>query len=359
MLLQMLVRHRGLKASDERDKVYALLGVYQKLNPQKALPMLVDYSKDVEEVNLDAATACIAMARHLGILGHALFKEESQLLGYSSWVPWWATDKTVAGLEYLLNRHWTAPSPAADPRNQLFRVDGRLLITQVLIIKPLARADEVIESQAISCFSRLVGLWTACVANLSAASVVEKTSEIRTSVTKLAKAWLGGWNLPTWRYIESLDRVDVNATARVYGELLGAVDLALALFHAFCPTVTPRDVATALGYLDYFRRPAIDEERHGFFDLAYSRRFVWLDGGAAERGFDYGLGPPYARAGDVVAILFDASTPFVLWPCDHGQGWLLVGACYLEGIMQGELCEKSADGKMPADQYEQLEFIIH
>lgn len=48
-----------------------------------------------------------------------------------------------------------------------------------------------------------------------------------------------------------------------------------------------------------------------------------------------GLGPAAAKVGDSIAILLGCSTPMVLR--ETGGGWQLVGECYVHGAMQGEL----------------------
>ncbi|KAF4563714.1 hypothetical protein EYR36_002955 [Pleurotus pulmonarius] len=58
---------------------------------------------------------------------------------------------------------------------------------------------------------------------------------------------------------------------------------------------------------------------------------------AGERGF-VGLGPSELQVGDVVCVLHGARVPFVLRPCQDGEGkqYSLVGECYCDGIMDGE-----------------------
>jgi len=48
----------------------------------------------------------------------------------------------------------------------------------------------------------------------------------------------------------------------------------------------------------------------------------------------YVLGPAVMREGDVVAVLYGGKMPFVLRP--WGRDFLLVGECYVHGLMKGE-----------------------
>lgn len=47
-----------------------------------------------------------------------------------------------------------------------------------------------------------------------------------------------------------------------------------------------------------------------------------------------GLAPTEAETGDMVCVLFGGETPFILRPMD--EHWLLIGDCYIHGIMDGE-----------------------
>lgn len=51
-----------------------------------------------------------------------------------------------------------------------------------------------------------------------------------------------------------------------------------------------------------------------------------------------------ARPGDIIRILFGGSVPFLLRPL--AQGYKLVGACYVHGVMKGELIEQWRAGEI-------------
>ena len=53
----------------------------------------------------------------------------------------------------------------------------------------------------------------------------------------------------------------------------------------------------------------------------------------------YGLMPGQAALGDKIAILKGGNFPFVLR--SYEQSWNLVAGCYLHGVMNGELFDKS------------------
>ncbi|KAK1993787.1 hypothetical protein LX36DRAFT_585648 [Colletotrichum falcatum] len=49
-----------------------------------------------------------------------------------------------------------------------------------------------------------------------------------------------------------------------------------------------------------------------------------------------GFGPDTMRKGDVIAVLSGGDVPFVLRPIQDGH-YTLIGECYVEGIMYGEM----------------------
>lgn len=64
--------------------------------------------------------------------------------------------------------------------------------------------------------------------------------------------------------------------------------------------------------------------------VAFSTRDGWI-----------GLGPDRMRSGDVVVALAGADVLFVLRPVNHG--YILVGECYVEGVLDGDFVKESTD----------------
>jgi len=88
--LDVLAYSRRLNSSDERDKIYALLGV----NPKLAFSgFAVDYTMDYKDVYLKFARFCISSMGSFDILSHV---DTYSALRYDSWVPNWMQLSTVA-----------------------------------------------------------------------------------------------------------------------------------------------------------------------------------------------------------------------------------------------------------------------
>jgi len=84
-LLELLVESRGRAATDDRDKVYALLG----LTRQESIQDLVapDYSVSTEQVFVKTAIAMISGKRSLSAVASQL--ESRRFRNLPSWVPDW------------------------------------------------------------------------------------------------------------------------------------------------------------------------------------------------------------------------------------------------------------------------------
>ncbi|KAK4635343.1 hypothetical protein CLAFUW4_02323 [Fulvia fulva] len=92
----------------------------------------------------------------------------------------------------------------------------------------------------------------------------------------------------------------------------------------------------AAGWLYMMRRPEEEDlkdllEQSAFAPLiehAYHRKFA-----RTSKGY-YCLAPSGAREGDLVALLEGGDVPFIIR--EYGEQWLIVGECYVHGIMNGE-----------------------
>lgn len=83
--------------------------------------------------------------------------------------------------------------------------------------------------------------------------------------------------------------------------------------------------------------------------LVRVRGVIWNRRLFTVRGWDgrvlYGLAPKETRDGDVVCVLDGCSVPVVMRPMDKGRHWILVGECFVYGIMDGEAVDAAVDGK--------------
>jgi hypothetical protein len=80
-----------------------------------------------------------------------------------------------------------------------------------------------------------------------------------------------------------------------------------------------------------------DTLKAGFEKFALGRRFF-----ITKKGY-FGLGPQKLEPGDRVAVFFGSGVPFVLRKCPAVGGrraWRIIGECYVQGIMQGQVIQE-------------------
>jgi hypothetical protein len=66
----------------------------------------------------------------------------------------------------------------------------------------------------------------------------------------------------------------------------------------------------------------------------------------------FGLGPRAMRPGDICCVLLGAKVPFILRP--ERQQYLLVGECYVHGVMRGEVVRMWQRGELETEYLEIL-----
>ncbi|KAH7068440.1 heterokaryon incompatibility protein-domain-containing protein [Paraphoma chrysanthemicola] len=85
---------------------------------------------------------------------------------------------------------------------------------------------------------------------------------------------------------------------------------------------------------------ASDTDARGNIGSLYRIRMLELAGKSpflSKIGY-VGMGPTYMRPGDIVTVLCGATIPFVIRPVAGGK-YRLIGECYCDGIMDGEIVE--------------------
>ncbi|KAL1649111.1 hypothetical protein SLS58_001683 [Diplodia intermedia] len=93
-LLDLLRLGRNREATDDRDKVFGILGL---LRPEEEAVIIPDYSMDVTELYVHCARTILTSSRDLRLLTSCLGPAQSQSL--PSWVPDWRVKRRTAVLQ--------------------------------------------------------------------------------------------------------------------------------------------------------------------------------------------------------------------------------------------------------------------
>ncbi|KAH8648335.1 hypothetical protein BGZ60DRAFT_423157 [Tricladium varicosporioides] len=77
-------------------------------------------------------------------------------------------------------------------------------------------------------------------------------------------------------------------------------------------------------------------------DIKYKNTLIERSFFRTEEGY-VGLGPYVIQPGDLVGVLFGINVPYILRPVH--EGFLLIGECYVHGVMNGEKLEEGLGKK--------------
>jgi hypothetical protein len=325
LFLDVLNGGRSGKASDKRDYVYAFLGNPLARKPDGQLLVEPDYHKNKSGEDVYYATAC-ALLQHsreapwvFGFVGHQSL-DEVEGREFPSWAPRW--ERPTVG--YSLGRpgHWYRAGAARDHLNITIGASRSLAVTGVIF-------DCVSWTSSLIYFKNL---------NLN------------------ADQWDHNVRSAGEPFIDTLWQDTLNATGLREDQL--RLDFSLTLTRGY-PSRTEGnfDMETHIANFAAYResvRTAINSshvqepsssdkvgDAHDFADKAEfcnNRRIFYTDNNRL------GLSSYFSQVGDVCCIFPGMSVPFVLRKRTDGK-YNLVGDCYINGIMRGEIMEQLGEGK--------------
>ncbi|KAL6703702.1 hypothetical protein ACN47E_009396 [Coniothyrium glycines] len=328
-MMELAARARDFEASDARDKVFALLGLANDLDaPHMRRPgLLPDYTKSKEEVYIDFAKDLIATTEKLDVLSLVnAFAAEPKDESTTSWMP--DLDVPIATIRGLgFPRKYNASfsrkvqletSDVSGPENKLlhlrgFRVDKVRYITEEIMT--LAQNLRLITHDGANAIQLL---WQNHVRveeqNLSGEQLLQSFIELVTAT---------GFALPT------------EFPAQPLGKVVPTRDVSCVRedFAAYWARQEPDFASFAVALRSELRKQAEEGDPDQFGVLAgkacHERKFFRTADGRM------GLCPRHTRVGDVIAVLYGGSVPYVLREVRQ-ERWRFVGECYVDGLMFGE-----------------------
>ncbi|RSL46447.1 hypothetical protein CEP54_013854 [Fusarium duplospermum] len=287
-LLSLAWEFRESQVNDNRDKLYALLG----LLPKEEQIIKVDYSKNVDQVYMDFVQAWINHYRSLLILN---LNQRQQTGQHSTWYPRWSEPfgdypQFFCGSTFSSRSHdfWEGKFSADGGRrapNCIHPRDGRLL--------------------------RLQGFSYDTVAAVAPSAYEPHSGGDHTNWEECRKAW--------WKFTQTWSSDDREGISQEFW-----LSITAGLVDSDSSTINYEPV-----------QRATCEQR---------RLFITQNG-------QLGVGPSAVAAGDRVCVVFGSPVPFVLSECttcnndtggDQGSGpmspqtWRYLGDAYVHNIMHYE-----------------------
>jgi hypothetical protein len=330
---------RFLLASEPHDMVYALLGLVPATDSQKIVP---NYENPVEDVFVASTEYVLTKSepRSLELLQCAGIGLERRLMKLPSWVPDFSGFQPTHPpnlIEFFYDRKENRYQPTSidahltfDSSRRSLSLKGRIVaeVTEVLPQEPQGWYDaengimpkEIHHSQfawlgvVAAFFARLFpnnedvfidAMWRTLIADYG----VKEASPSR------AKA---GWKedvFETWALMCNLSLDVIMADRNIIK------DAAIAILKKEQPLLGKFvHAAIKSSTLLYARSRMPHRERRVF---------------ATQNGLP-GLGLPLMMEGDMVSLIYGAVTPFLIRKTETEGEYLLVGECYVHGIMDGQ-----------------------
>lgn len=316
-LLGTLANYRHYKATDPRDKVYALLG----LVTEALTDILVcDYVLDLPTVYLKVAEHCVLHRGSLECLGYC--NPSSRDLDLPSWVPNWR-DPSVRHPFAYLSKH--RPSIcASDPAAKRIYSSSADVTSQKrhLSFSKLQKPKLVTEGF--------------CIGKAVATGLPYYQDANRDSESDVIREWepenLQGVYEPTGETIlEAFSRTIVADVAKK-GPLR---ERGYSVDWSFWRSIK-----------DYTQQPASPQRRVEWGSLLFAtvgRSFVLSD-----KGYMC-LAPGETRPGDEICLLLGGHVFYILRPV--GESWSFVGECYVHGFMDGEAMSLLVNGTLELQEF--------
>jgi hypothetical protein len=327
-ILQLLIAMRAKKASDPKDKVFALLGIAKELN--LILPSL-DYGKSLDRVYIDTAALCIKSSSSLDILYEA--PSPNRCAGLPSWVPDWSDEnwnpseaRKYIAKNFPTNANQCAQFGFSNDSGQLI-VSGRLVdyVEESGAVLGAGRdfSDDFMSfadgrtkfQELVQNFSpslEVLKRWVHLIARLSRYPTGE-SAEVAFRSTIIDGSFVDTrQTLDDASYEKWLDFMRADLTASPVS--------GVQKFLALCTTTSPSSASSTSASEFHF---AVLRRAKGkcFFCTAH--------------GY-FGLAAGVVQPGDAIALIQGLKVPWVLRKAD--EHYKLVTYCYVHGLMSG--CEK-------------------
>lgn len=322
--IELLYAGSNFNATDPRDYVYAFLGHPAARLRNGELLTTPDYRKSVEQIHYE--TACVLLrldSDSLLIFDHVDHRDRASIENPAlpSWVPRWNTPRQTHALLKHANAY-RAGMYASPDSLEAFTFHPQLdLTTRLLTVKGYI-------------FDRII--WTAS----------ERVNYLETPLNP--KMWLRNHQIP---YIDQLFREVLDATKlserqleREFSETMSLgtfrQDEVLRKLNAYRDHIKRVIQSTHLGEETETVHASEDARNYEYpVGLTFNRSLVYTEGGRL------GLGTSLQEHGDRCCIIFGLKTPFIIREQAGGR-FRLVAACYVNGVMNGELMEQIQSGDL-------------
>jgi hypothetical protein len=323
-LLYLLYMQTERKATDPRDRIHAMRGLTTEDWHALGAP---DYTKSVAQVYLETTLQMISQTGSLDVLSHVW--EPNHKLGQPSWVPNWASEKL--GRVLRLSPGEEGLFRAAGASRAKFQHSGKFLTLVGILIDSVNETAEPLDYE-----TEFEKFWRGWV------KMFRMDSDPY-------RPYVGGRDFCNafWRTLicnmNLWSERDENGQ-QVYRQAPEQDRLAFLVWTGRMDP--PKDFLKDHPSKHRRTMEFIKNYRTRVFGQMRNRRLFMTTKGYL------GSAPISTKLGDKVCVLLGGATPFVVRP--EGDCYKLVGECYVQGLMDGEVMHALKQGR-----YELQDFKFH
>lgn len=323
-LLRFLDTFNHFQCSDPRDKVYALVGIVPPQDEVQSL-ITVGYKKSLAELCMEVSKSCMEGSVGLGVLSYATLEREAQeSLGSPSWVANWTKAPPYT---YLGDRNSSFNACGQHSMDVGFPTPN-ILAVRGIIFDEIAELAPILQRSTNEGFALIN---SGIITYLWDKATADETSS-KEKVRELALTLTGGVDHEN----HPVELLDQDAQEQYHMS-----------FHEYIAKVQSTTILAKKPKFPLDASSLTDSDLSSFSRTVSShctgRSIFQVTSG------QIGLGPPLIVQGDIIVVFHGGIVPFVLRPLPCGD-YILVGECYILGIMQGEAFDEAKLGRpVPED----------
>ncbi len=327
---------RYKRATDSRDKVFALLGLMgDQMNPY----LQADYTKSVAEVYANATLHFITRNESLDPICDQQFAGRSR--GLPTWVP-----------DYTLNGSCAASTlTSIETYPRLFCASG----DDCKFVPPadLCNAAQTKILPTLGHFIDVVDSLSPCHADNATVEEMERTLSsaiINTALIEQVSRIVGQYGA----YRNPLLKSETSQILSLTLEALFDPVVQAYIHTLFCGIISPHERLSLQMMQEIFVSSITEGQNESTLPTARREEFIskvchGLEAGMRRRRLAVtqckllAAVPEHAHPDDLICVLRGCSVPVLLRSNPKSEAWELVGACYMYGLMDGERATDDSD----------------
>lgn len=328
------------KTSDPRDKLYSILALHRNCPECGPMPVVVDYSKNIEEVFLDATKLLLSRSPSLDLLSMSYCTSRPDGMRFPSWV-WNPQPRSAEGNLSSADADATNPFCASQCWQPQPQFQGRRLgllgyvFDKVEVVGKAFPADpghltHGLVSEGFLCYFSWLDVSGVYEPGITAAESNRRLCYFRWTIKPFSKKFARAD-----RHANCIDKREARGFEIFHEEVMRR--LGRYFFPGADNTKTSIPAKLKLwAVFASFHRLYLGGQARG----ERWARFIWGGGAIYDRCFvrlakgRYALCPRDTMQNDRLVLLQGANVPWVVRP--SGKNWVLVGECFVYGIMYGE-----------------------